>query len=101
METKNFLSNNNSENLSHSENIDKEKIEAAAYELIDMFRQIWAINNTLNLLYEVLEVREEEIANPASSMEVCMQQLAYIHKHSFEVLDTILEASGLNKYFGC
>lgn len=79
---------------------DQEKIRAAVYELIDYFRQIWAVNNTLHLLYNLLEVEEPEIAEPASAMEVCMQQLDYIHKHSFEVLDTILESSGFSKYFG-
>lgn len=92
METEKDLTNTKDEN--------KQKIQEAVNELIDFFTQIWAINNTLRLLYSLLEGEERGIAEPSSAIAVCMMQLDYIYNHSSEVLDIILDCSGIPKHFG-
>lgn len=73
----------------------KQKIAASVRELYKFFSRVWAVNNTLHLLYNLLETEEVRIAEPSSAIEICMFQLDYIYKNSATELDTILECTGL------
>ncbi len=80
-----------------SGDLNEKKLAAAIGKLTDFFTQIWAVNNTLHLLYSVLEMEDREIANPASSLEICTLQLDYIYRQSADLLDIIIECTGVNK----
>lgn len=80
-----------------SGDLNEKKLAAAIGKLTDFFTQIWAVNNTLHLLYSFLEMEDREIANPASSLELCMSQLNYIYQQSADLLDIIIDCSGVNK----
>ena len=89
METKNILSNQNTDETA------RQKIKDAVHELTDLFIQVCIVKNILCLLDDFLEEQGVEIAEPASALQLCISQLDFAHRRSSEIMDIILDYSGI------
>ena len=89
METKNILSNQNTDETA------RQKIKDAVHELTDLFIQVCIVKNILCLLDDFLEKQDKEITEPASVLPLCISQLEYAHKQSADILDTIIDCCKL------
>ena len=87
METKNILSNQNTDETA------RQKIKDAVHELTDLFIQVCIVKNILCLLDDFLEEQGVEIAEPASVLQLCVAQLDCAHRRSSEIMDIILDYS--------
>ena len=89
METKNILSNQNTDETA------RQKIKDAVHELTDLFIQVCIVKNILCLLDDFLEEQGVEIAEPASVLQLCVAQLDCAHRRSSEIMDIILDYGGI------
>ncbi len=79
----------------NADEIARQKIKESVNELIDLFMQVCIVKNILFLLNDFLEEQDMEIAEPASALIICIAQLDSAHRRSSEIMDTILEYSGI------
>ena len=47
------------------------------------------------MLDDFLEEQDVEIAEPASALQLCISQLDFAHRRSSEIMDIILDYSGI------
>lgn len=73
------------------EKLTNQELEETVNQLSDLLTQIWAINNALKLLYDILWKEEKRIAEPSSTMLVCMVQLDYIYKKADNLLGKLMD----------
>lgn len=74
-----------------TEKLISQKLEETVNQLSDLLTQIWAINNALKLLYDILQGEQRHIAEPSSTMLVCTVQLDYIYKKMDNLLGEIMD----------